>query len=105
MPWLILVIAGLFEVAWAVGLKMSDGFTKPLISVATLVSMGISVVLLSLALKTIPAGTGYAVWTGIGAAGTAIVGMLLLGESRDALKIFSLCLIVAGIAGLKLAHG
>lgn len=102
MDWILLLIAGLFEVAWAVGLKYTDGFTRLLPSLLTGASMILSVVLLSQALKTVPVGTGYAVWTGIGAIGTALLGMLLFGESREVGRIVSLLLIVAGIMGLKL---
>jgi quaternary ammonium compound-resistance protein SugE len=99
--WAILFIAGLLEVGWAVGLKYTDGFTRPLPTALVLAAMGGSVWLLAIALRTIPVGTGYAVWTGIGAVGTAILGMFLFGESRDVLRIASILLIVAGIAGLK----
>lgn len=101
MDWLLLFIAGLLETGWAVGLKTSDGFTKLWPSVATLGLMAASFFLLSQALKTIPIGTGYAVWTGIGAVGTVIIGMAFLGESRDVGRIFCLFLIMAGIVGLK----
>jgi quaternary ammonium compound-resistance protein SugE len=102
MAWFILTVAGLFEVGWAIGLKYSDGFTKPLPSLFTVLAMAMSIWLLSLAMKTIPVGTAYAVWTGIGAVGVAILGMVLLGESRDLLRLFCLFLIIAGIVGLKL---
>ena len=102
MAWFILLIAGLCEIGWATGLKYSEGFTRLLPSVLTIVSMIVSIVLLGFALKTLPVGTGYAVWTGIGAVGTAILGMILFGESRDVLRIGSILLIVAGIACLKL---
>lgn len=103
MPWLYLFIAGLLEVGWAIGLKYTNGFTRPWPSVGTVAAMIVSFFFLSLALKTIPVGTGYAVWTGIGAVGTAILGMVLLGESRDVWRILCLVLIIAGIVGLKLA--
>ena len=103
MPWLYLFIAGLLEVGWAIGLKYTNGFTRLWPSVGTVAAMMVSFFFLSLALKTIPVGTGYAVWTGIGAVGTAILGMVLLGESRDVWRILCLILIVAGIVGLKLA--
>ncbi len=103
MDWLYLVIAGLLEIAWATGLKYTHGFTRLWPSVGTLACMGVSFFFLSLALKTIPIGTGYAVWTGIGAAGTAVAGMVLFGESRDVARILCLLLVVAGIAGLKLS--
>ena len=102
MPWVVLTIAGLFEIGWAVGLKYSDGFSKPLPSVLTVVAMAFSLWLLALAMKTIPVGTAYAVWTGIGAIGVAILGMLLFGESREFLRVACLFLIIAGIIGLKL---
>jgi len=101
MAWIFLVIAGIFEIVWAIGLKYSDGFTKLWASVFTIVAMLISFYLLSVALKTIPVGTGYAVWTGIGAVGTAILGIILFNEPRDAARIICILLIVSGIAGLK----
>ncbi len=101
MPWLLLFIAGLFEVAWAIGLKYTEGFTRLWPSVFTLLGLAASMTLLAMALKTIPVGTGYAVWTGIGAAGTAILGMLLLGEPATAARFVCLSLIVIGIVGLK----
>ncbi|MDO8960583.1 MAG: quaternary ammonium compound efflux SMR transporter SugE [Methylophilus sp.] len=103
MNWLILVLAGLFEIAWAIGLKYTDGFTKLWPSVATLVAMVISVGLLGLAMKSLPVGTAYAVWVGVGAVGTAILGIVLFNESANIGRIVSLMLIVAGIVGLKLA--
>ncbi|MCU7930817.1 MAG: quaternary ammonium compound efflux SMR transporter SugE [Candidatus Thiodiazotropha sp. (ex Codakia rugifera)] len=102
MAWLYLVVAGLFECGWAIGLKYTDGFTKLYPSLLTVSAMAISFFLLSIAMKTIPVGTAYAVWTGIGAVGVAILGMLLLGESKDILRIVCLLLIVSGIVGLKL---
>ena len=104
MDWFLLFIAGLLEVCWAVGLKYTDGFTKFWPSVATIVSMVASFILLGLAMKNLPVGTAYAVWVGIGALGTAIFGIVLFGESAQMLKILSLVLICAGIVGLKLAH-
>ena len=101
MAWVFLFIAGLFEVAWAFGLKYTQGFTRLWPSVATIAAIIVSLTLLSQALKTIPIGTGYAVWTGIGVIGTALVGMLLLGEPRDAPRLFCLLLIISGIVGLK----
>ena len=103
MAWTYLVIAGLMEIAWATGLKYSEGFTKPLASIVTAILMIASFYFLSLALKTLPIGTAYAIWTGIGAVGTAIVGIILFGESREALRISCMLLIVAGIVGLKLS--
>ena len=102
MPWIVLTIAGLFEIGWAVGLKYSEGFSKPLPSVLTVVAMAFSLWLLAVAMKTIPVGTAYAVWTGIGAVGVAILGMLLFGESREFLRVMCLFLIIAGIIGLRL---
>ncbi len=101
MAWAYLTVAGLFEIGWAVGLKYSDGFSKPVPSVLTVVAMGFSIWLLALAMKTIPVGTAYAVWTGIGAIGVAVLGMVLFGESREILRILCLFLIIAGIVGLK----
>lgn len=102
MPWVILFVAGLLEVVWALMLKQSAGFTKPLPTVIFIVSLFFSMFLLSQALKSLPVGTAYAVWTGIGAAGTAILGMVLLGEARDVLKLLSLMMLVGGIIGLRL---
>ena len=99
--WLYLLIAGVFEVVWATGLKYTEGFTRLWPSVVTAVAMVVSVWLLAVALKTIPVGTGYAVWTGIGAAGTAIMGILIFGESRELLRVLCILVIVAGIVGLK----
>jgi len=102
MAWLYLTIAGVFEIGWAVGLKYSEGFSKPVPSLLTVVAMGLSIWLLSIAMRTIPVGTAYAVWTGIGALGVALLGMVLFGESREFLRIACLFLIIAGIIGLKL---
>ena len=102
MAWVYLLVAGLLEVAWAIGLKYTDGFTRLVPSAVTIVSMVLSVLLLGLALRELPVGTGYAVWTGIGAVGVAILGMVLFDEPRTLLRILSILLIVAGIAGLKL---
>ena len=101
MAWLILFVAGLLETGWAIGLKYTEGFTKLVPSVLTLATMTASVVLLSIALRTLPVGTGYAVWTGIGAVGTAILGIVLFGEPATAARLACIGLIVAGIAGLK----
>ena len=101
MAWNYLIVAGLFECGWAVGLKYADGFTKLIPSLLTVLAMAISLWLLSVAMKTIPVGTAYAVWTGIGAVGVAILGTVLLGESRDIMRIICLFLIVSGIVGLK----
>ena len=101
MAWSYLIIAGLLEIGWAIGLKYTHGFSRLWPSVATIAAMIASFLLLAQALKTIPVGTGYAVWTGIGAAGTAILGMAFLGEPREALRILCVVLIVAGVVGLK----
>jgi len=103
MNWFILLVAGLFEIDWAVGLKYTDGFTRLWPTVGTLLSMIISLGMLGIAMKSLPIGTAYAVWVGVGAVGTAILGIVLLGESTNILRLLSLCLIVAGIIGLKLA--
>jgi len=100
--WLVLFFAGLCEIGWAVGLKYTEGFSRLWPSVATVVAMAASVVLLGWSLKTLPLGTAYAVWTGIGAVGTAILGIFLFGESREVARLVSIGLIVAGIVGLKL---
>ena len=102
MAWIYLFIAGLFEVVWAIGLKYTNGFTKLWPSVGTVVAMIISFYFLSTAVKTIPIGTGYAVWTGIGAVGTALLGIILFGESKEIIRIFFILLIVIGIVGLKI---
>lgn len=99
--WAVLLVAGLCEVGWAIGLKYTDGFSRLLPSALTLAAMALSVILLAWSLKTLPVGTAYAVWTGIGAVGTAILGMFLFGESREAARLVSIGLIVAGILGLK----
>jgi quaternary ammonium compound-resistance protein SugE len=101
MAWLWLVLAGVLEIVWAIGLKYTDGFTRLVPSVVTIAAMMASVWFLALAVRTVPIGTGYAVWTGIGAVGVAILGMILFGEPRTFLRIMSILLIVAGIAGLK----
>ncbi|MEN1924759.1 quaternary ammonium compound efflux SMR transporter SugE [Luteimonas sp. MJ293] len=103
MPWLILFVAGLFEVAWAVGLKYTDGFSRLWPSVGTLAAMGVSFYLLAIAMRSLPLGTAYAVWVGVGAVGTAILGIFLFQEPANAGRLVSLGLIVAGIIGLKLA--
>ncbi len=103
MAWFILIVAGLLETGWAIGLKYTDGFTRLWPTVATLAAMAVSMTLLGIAVKTLPVGTAYAVWVGIGAVGTAILGIVLLGEPVNAARIVSLMLIIAGIIGLKLA--
>jgi quaternary ammonium compound-resistance protein SugE len=102
MAWIFLVVAGAFEVAWAIGLKYTEGFTRLAPSLWTVASMIVSLLFLSLALKTLPVGTAYAVWTGVGAVGTAILGIYLFGELATLARLASIGLIVAGIAGLKL---
>ncbi|ALL14762.1 quaternary ammonium compound efflux SMR transporter SugE [Caulobacter henricii] len=102
MAWIILGIAGLFEIGWAVGLKFTEGFTRPIPTVLTATSMVLSMGLLGWAVKTLPLGTAYAVWTGIGAVGTAIVGIVVFKEPATAARLVCLSLIVAGILGLKL---
>ncbi len=102
-PWFSLGIAGVFEIVWAVGLKYTDGFSKLWPSIITLGAMAVSVYFLAQALKTIPLGTGYAVWTGIGAAGTAILGIILFAESAQLIRLFCIALIISGIVGLKLS--
>jgi quaternary ammonium compound-resistance protein SugE len=103
MPWVVLVLAGLFEIGWAIGLKYTEGFTKLWPTVGTVAAMVISLGLLGVAMKSLPVGTSYAVWVGVGAVGTAILGIVLLGEPANAGRLVSLGLIVAGIVGLKLA--
>ena len=102
MNWMILVLAGLFEIGWAIGLKYTEGFTRLWPTLGTLASMAVSLGLLGVAMKTLPVGTAYAVWVGVGAVGTAILGIVLLGEPANAGRMVSLALIVAGIVGLKL---
>ena len=104
MAWILLLLAGLCEIAWAVGLKYTDGFTRLWPSVGVAVAMTVSVVLLGLAVRTLPLGTAYAVWTGIGAAGTVVLGIVLFGEPATLMRLLCVGLIVAGILGLKLSH-
>ncbi|KLJ01456.1 quaternary ammonium compound efflux SMR transporter SugE [Luteimonas sp. FCS-9] len=103
MSWIILVLAGLFEIGWAIGLKYTDGFTRFWPTVGTVASMAISVGLLGIAMRDLPVGTAYAVWVGIGAVGTVILGIVLMGDAASPGRLVSLALIVAGIVGLKLA--
>ena len=103
MSWLLLILAGLFEVGWAIGLKYTEGFTRLWPSVFTAVAMIVSLALLGIAMKSLPVGTAYAIWVGVGAVGTVILGIVLFGESAHALRLVSVGLIVAGIIGLKLA--
>ena len=102
MAWIYLIIAGLFEIGWAIGLKYTEGFTKLWPSVITIVTMILSFYFLSTAVKTIPIGTAYAIWTGIGAVGTAMLGIFLFGESKEFIRLFFIFLIVIGIVGLKI---
>jgi len=103
MSWIILFFAGLFEVGWAVGLKYSDGFSRPLPTALTVAAMGISLGLLGLAMKELPLGTAYAIWTGVGAVGTVIAGIILFGESMALVRLVSVALIVTGLIGLKVS--
>jgi quaternary ammonium compound-resistance protein SugE len=105
MAWVLLFAAGLFEVGWAVGLKYTEGFTRLLPSLGTVLSMIVSLGLLGLALRSLPLGTAYAVWTGVGTVGTALLGIALFGEPATAMRLACIGLIVAGIAGLKLLAG
>lgn len=102
MAWVYLVVAGMLEIGWATAMKYSEGFSRPFPSAATILLMLASFGLLSQSMKSLPLGTAYGVWTGIGAVGSALVGILFLGEPRDALRIFCIVLILAGIVGLKL---
>ncbi|MDO8403550.1 MAG: quaternary ammonium compound efflux SMR transporter SugE [Pseudomonas sp.] len=103
MSWIILFFAGLFEVGWAVGLKYTDGFSRPLPTVLTVAAMAISLGLLGLAMKELPLGTAYAIWTGVGAVGTVIAGIILFGESMALFRLASVALIIAGLIGLKVS--
>jgi quaternary ammonium compound-resistance protein SugE len=103
MSWLILILAGLLEIGWAIGLKYTEGFTRTVPSTLTIAAMLASIGLLSIAMKSLPVGTAYAVWVGVGAVGTAILGIFLFDESASAARLASLALIVAGIVGLKLS--
>jgi len=103
MAWVVLVIAGLFEVGWAIGLKYTEGFTRLGPTVGTILAMIISVWLLGISVKHLPVGTAYAVWVGVGAVGTVVMGILLFGEPADTGRLISVALIIAGIVGLKLS--
>ena len=103
MPWILLIIAALFEITWAVGLKFTDGFTRLLPTLGVVAALIMSVSLLGLAAKSLPIGTAYAVWTGIGAAGTVVVGILFLGDPASASRLICVALILAGVIGLKIA--
>jgi len=105
MAWIYLFIAGLFECGWAIGLKYTEGFTRPVPSLLTVAAMGVSFVLLASAMKTIPVGTAYAVWTGIGAVGVAVLGVILFSETLNLYRAASILLIILGIAGLKIFSG
>ncbi|GLK91984.1 quaternary ammonium compound efflux SMR transporter SugE [Pseudomonas turukhanskensis] len=104
MSWIILFVAGLFEVAWAVGLKYTDGFSRPLPTALTVGAMLVSLGLLGLAMKELPLGTAYAIWTGVGAVGTVIAGIVLFGEAVTLIRLGSVALIISGLIGLKLSH-
>jgi len=104
MSWIILFFAGLFEVGWAVGLKYTQGFSRLIPSILTIGAMGVSLGLLGIAMKDLPLGTAYAVWTGVGAVGSVIAGIVLLGESMAPLRIASVALIICGLVGLKISH-
>lgn len=103
MSWIILFFAGLFEVGWAVGLKYTDGFSRPVPTALTLAAMAVSLGLLGLAMKELPLGTAYAIWTGVGAVGTVIAGIILFGESMALFRLASVALIIAGLIGLKIS--
>lgn len=103
MPWIILVLAGLFEIGWAIGLKYSEGFTRLWPSIGTVAAMIVSLGLLGIAMRSLPVGTAYAIWVGVGAVGTVILGIVLFDEPLNALRIGSVALIIAGLVGLKLA--
>jgi|SRR5688572_19920111 quaternary ammonium compound-resistance protein SugE len=103
MAWMLLIVAGLFEIAWAVGLKYTEGLTRPLPTAGTIAAMVISVWLLGIAMKTLPVGTAYSVWVGVGAVGTVILGIVLFKEPANALRLASIGLVIAGIIGLKVA--
>jgi quaternary ammonium compound-resistance protein SugE len=104
MAWATLILAGLLEVVWLVALRYSEGFARPASGILSVVIAWLSFSLLALALRTIPAGTAYAVWTGVGAAGAAVAGILLFGESRDAIRLMFIGLIIAGVVGVKVTH-
>ena len=103
MAWVLLVVAGLLEVAWAIGLKYTEGFTRRWPTVGTVLAMVLSIVLLGIAMKSLPVGTAYSVWVGVGAVGTVVLGIVLFGEPANALRLVSIGLVIAGIVGLKLA--
>jgi len=105
MNWLLLVVAGLVEAGWAIGLKYTDGFSKPIPTVLTIIAMLVSVVMLGFASKNLPIGTAYSVWVGIGAVGAAIAGIVLFSEPANVARVVSITLILLGVVGLKLSHG
>jgi quaternary ammonium compound-resistance protein SugE len=105
MAWMLLLVAGLFEIGWAIGLKYTQGFTRPVASVLTIIAIVISMTLLAFAVRTIPVGTGYAIWTGIGAVGTAALGIWLFHEPATPARLFFLAMIIVGIVGLKFSAG
>jgi len=105
MAWVLLIVAGLLEVGWSIGMKYTDGFTRPLPSVLTGAGIVASMVLLSYAARSLPIGTAYGVWVGIGAAGAAVLGMLVLGEPATAARIFFVCLLLVAVVGLKMTSG
>lgn len=102
MHWVYLFTAGFFEIVWALGLKLSDGFTKPLAAFITVAALILSMIFMAMSLKSIPMGTAYAIWTGIGAVGTAVLGIIIFGEPKHAIRLACIALIIIGIAGLKL---
>ncbi|MCP1651586.1 quaternary ammonium compound efflux SMR transporter SugE [Pseudomonas sp. GD04087] len=104
MSWIILFVAGLFEVGWAVGLKYTEGFTRPIPTILTILAIITSMGLLGLAMRNLPLGTAYAIWTGVGAVGTVIVGIVLFGESMAPVRLLSVALILCGLVGLKMSH-
>jgi quaternary ammonium compound-resistance protein SugE len=104
MSWILLFLAGLFEIGWAIGLKYTEGFTRPLPTLLTAAAMLASISLLGMAVKQLPLGTAYAIWTGIGAIGTVIAGIMLFGESVSPIRLLSVLLILCGLIGLKLSH-
>ncbi|MFC4762617.1 quaternary ammonium compound-resistance protein SugE [Dyella sp. OK004] len=105
MPWIYLVLAGLFEIGWAIGLKYTDGFSRLWPTVGTVSAMIVSIVLLAMAVKTLPIGTAYAIWTGIGALGAVILGIVLFGDSASPARLICVALVLTGIIGLKLTSG
>jgi len=105
MPWIYLILAGLLEIVWAIGIKYTEGFSRPVPTIITVIAMAVSMYLLALSVRTLPVGTAYAIWVGIGAVGTAIMGMILFDEPAHWYRVVSLMCILIGIAGLKLTAG